>query len=178
MDIVDKIDACAINPWRNIDKRDPRIAEFILIHRNEVGRTPEELAHFFAYEDKSTGGRFPYHFFIEQSGTVSQCAPLSVATPGALGANRSSIQIVLDGDFRKKAPTDAQAASLHALCALILDWKPTLKIQGHTDVKGRSKDPNKVCPGKFLPTSTLRIELEELREKDAKDTLKGMGVKF
>lgn len=176
--VIDKTAECALNPWRNIDGRDPRIAEFILIHRNEVASTPEALADFFVNPKNGTGGRFPYHFFINKAGEVFQCAPLSVATPGARGANRSSIQIVLDGDFRKVPPTPEQSASLDVLCGDLLRWKPSLKVQGHTDVANRSADPKKVCPGVKLPTGPLRIAVLERLERDAKDGLRSSGVKF
>jgi N-acetyl-anhydromuramyl-L-alanine amidase AmpD len=179
LQIVNKIAECAINPWRNIDKRDERIAELILVHRNDVARTPEAMAEFFAKEPKWTGGRFPYHFFIAKDGVVSQCAPLSIKTPGALSAaNRISIQITVDGDFRKSKPSAEQWESLIQLCAMLRQWKPTLKLEGHTEAPGRSSDPKKVCPGDKLSMPALRLAVLDATERANKERLRANGVRI
>jgi hypothetical protein len=175
---VNKTQECEINEWRAIDKRDPRIAELILVHRIDIGSTPEQVAEFFAYKDKSTGGRMPYHFFVSKDGVVSQCVPLSIIAPGAKAANRAGIQVALDGDFRLHPPAPAQLDSLHELVVALLKWKPSLKVEGHMDGAGRSEDPNKVCPGKLLVTQGLRTAALEAIELEQKLKLREMGMRF
>lgn len=177
LDIINKIPECSVLPWRAKDKRDERLATHFLVHRNDVGRTPEDVMDFFTHKDKSTGGRFPYHYFIGRDGTVYQTASLTIATPGAAGANRISIQACLDGDFRKHKPSEAQWESLIKLTALHWLWKPSLFVEGHTERPGRSADPKKVCPGDKLSLPALRLAALEVYERESKARLRLAGVR-
>lgn len=156
-------------------KRDLAVITHIVIHRIDVGRSPVALAEFFS-DSKETGGRFPYHFFVDQKGEQFQCMPLTLVAPAAKKLNNYSVQIAVDGDFRKKKPTLEQYANVIDLCAQLLDSLPRtdVVIIGHTDEAGASENPNKICPGKFLDTKALQLaakdEAKKLRLKRLKSS--------
>lgn len=107
-----------------------------------------------------TGGQFPYHYHIDEAGVVAQCLPLTASSPGAIGVNYRSIHIVVQGDFRKRAPTPAQAQALAAICAALSMVPQTPpEILGHTETEGTSKDVSKICPGKYLDLPALRRDV-------------------
>jgi hypothetical protein len=178
MDFKDRIRDCELRDWRDKDKRDPRIVELIVLHRIENSENILDLAKLFSDPAIGTGGRFPYHFIIDSRGVVHQCVPLGIASPGAGTANRAGIQVALYGDFRKRPPTPAQLAACVELCAAFVQWKPSLKIEGHTDKAGRSSDPKKVCPGKYLEPASVKLSVADRVERLAKLGLTEKGLRF
>ncbi len=176
--IVNKIDECEAfgpGPWREIDKRDTGVCEFIVLHRIEDD-SPEVLAKFFSDPQWNTGRRFPYHFVISSSGVVAQCVPLSVKAPGAKKLNPAGIQVALGGDFRKKPPTVAQALAVADLVTELLSWKPTLRVVGHTDSAGASNDPKKICPGKHLVAANVKLAAGVNLDKQRARRLEQLGI--
>ena len=159
---VDAISKCAEFCPLPSAKRDLSVITHIVVHRIDVGRSPEALADFFS-DSKDTGGRFPYHFFIAADGVVHQCVPLLRVAPAAKKLNSYSVQIAVDGDFRKKKPTLAQYGVLVSFIADLLAKLPRNDVQiiGHTDEAGASNDPGKICPGKFLDTKALTLAVKD-----------------
>jgi N-acetyl-anhydromuramyl-L-alanine amidase AmpD len=176
--VVNKIDECEAfgpGPWREIDKRNPDVCEFVVLHRIQDG-SPEFLAEFFSDPQWKTGRRMPYHFVISSSGVVSQCVSLSIKAPGAIKLNPAGIQVALEGDFRKKAPSVAQALAVADLVTELLSWKPTLRVVGHTDSAGASNDANKICPGKHLVPANVKLAATALLDKQRAARLLKLGI--
>jgi len=191
MRIVDKIDECEINPWRSQDRRNLGLVQLVLIHRigpalpegsSNLVTSGSEIAEFFTDIQYKTGGRMPYGFVITPDGTIEQCAPLSIITPGAKGLNNVAINIAVIGDFRREAPSVKQGLALNELCVDLNRWivlKGTSpKIEGHTEKPGRSGDSNKSCPGKHLVVAGLRSNVRSVLEDDARAKLQGRGIVF
>ncbi len=167
----------ATQPWRGIDKRDPRVCDLVVLHRiKNVDLV--ELCKLFADRATGTGGRFPYHFLIWKNGAVDQCVPLSIEAPGAGVANETGIQVALAGDFRKAPPTPEQFEALHTLCSDLVRWKPKLRLVGHTEDKARTADDKKICPGEHLVPLAVGLEVARRLEHQAKSVMKVKGVRF
>lgn len=112
-----------------------------------------------------------YHFFIEESGTITQTRDLNEVGAHAVNcghackadvsgfeysqANWRTIGICLAGDFTKHEPTEKQIVALHTLI-IDLQWNygiPNTKIYLHSQLKPTS------CPGVNL---TALVEKEHL----------------
>lgn len=148
-------------------RRDSSIANIQVVHRLGIDKlisidgivgegTPVEVARCFQkHREYKTDELMPYHFLVRKDGRVQQCLPLDLIGNGARRLNRNGLHIGVEGDFRTNKPTPQQAFSLTALCvALYLNGAKI--ITGHTEQRGCSADPDKVCPGKHLSTDGLR----------------------
>lgn len=165
--------------------------KYIVIHRT-LGETVEESLAEFRKTEKFdagwyTGGLYPYHFFVDPVRVVTQCLPISRIGPAALRTlNETGIHVAAAGDFRKRPPTPAQEAALTALVAsLSTCYNDALDIIGHTEradlaALKNSKDPSKVCPGKFLDIVKLRMAVygdpSNLCELAPSDGLRRAGI--
>jgi hypothetical protein len=151
--------------------RQRRDIEALVVHRIEVsqedalfGDTPAEVARFFLEHPmgvKATGGVMPYPLLIAASGVVTQTVPLLRVTPHARAHNPRSLGVGLIGDFRQRPPPAPQRQALVELCAellMALSLVPAA-IVGHDELAGGSVDPDKECPGRFLPLEPLRIDV-------------------
>jgi len=176
MVILDKTDVCNIEPPRG--KRDPRIANIIVLHRIKgCGNNAEEIARwFYDHPDEGkTGRRMPYHFVVLPDGTVEQAVKLRFEAPGALRLNKNGIQLAVLGDFRKETPTSEQLNAVQELCSLIVRWN-NASITGHTDTPGASSNQNKLCPGKHLSASWVNVHVKEYLSNEAKTILLKQGI--
>jgi len=102
---------------------------------------------------RHTGWRRPYHLLIlaDRDATVEQLIPLSCRGTHAKDYNYKSWGVALVGNSDQRPPSRAQYDRLVDTIALLSQYKDGLKIAGHTDLPGASGDPNKRCPGRFLP---------------------------
>lgn len=130
----------------------------LVIHRNALSDDPIAMAQRFRDPSLKTGGAFPYHFLVLDNETVYQCLPLTKIGEAASGLNTSGIQVCGIGDFRKSPPSSKQYNAMVDLCALLSGAANV--IVGHTELKGHSHDPNKVCPGKHLDLNKFRADVE------------------
>ena len=76
----------------------------------------------------------------------------------------TTIGVALIGDFRQRPPTEAQRLAAVRLCADLaqeLMLKPEA-IVGHDELKEGSSDPDKECPGRYLPLPELRDEVRRI----------------
>ena len=67
--------------------------DMIIIHRNSMGETPEEIRKALLRDPETRryiGYKFPYHFVVTPEGTVYQTLPLDVVAPHAKGYNTRS----------------------------------------------------------------------------------------
>jgi hypothetical protein len=139
----------------------PEVTNRVVVHRTGVSHSVLGIAQFYRDNPQYTGGKFPYHFVIYDSGKIIQCVELGYVAPGAFKLNRTGIQVACHGDFRYKPPTPKQGLALIELCVLLCEWVGDVRITGHTEVKGTSADADKVCPGAHLPMDNLRRLVEE-----------------
>ena len=164
--IVNEIQTATVHvPYTDVMLR-TEVPAWVFIHRDSVGPDVQSLAKFFADNPKYTGGRFPYTFVIYPGGQVSQCVSLKYRTADALAASRTGVSVCLLGDFRRSPPTRAQQIAAADLCTALLRRYPTTMldashVRGHTEESGRSKDPLKQCPGRYLNMSLLREDIAD-----------------
>ena len=170
------------------DDGKPRSRKFetvdkLIIHRigESLGTTGEEIAEAFRDTSKwaagsYTGGEMPYHFIIRKDGTIDQCLTLGDHAPHARRWNASGLAVALIGDFRKHAPTPEQWDALKRFCGLWVLYG--LKLYGHTELPGGSKDPSKSCPGNMLDMDELRREAEAHAAELARTAVEWAGVSF
>jgi hypothetical protein len=153
------------------DKRCATNIDRIIVHRIEVsqedptfGDHPAEVIRFFATHpigQKATGGKMPYPLLVDPSGVITQCLPLGVVSMHARKFNQRSIGVALVGDFRTRAPSAAQRQTLVWLGAHLLHrlQLPVEAVCGHDGLDGGSTDPDKECPGRYLPMASLRADI-------------------
>ncbi len=105
-----------------------------------------------------TGGKVPYHFFIDAEGGCYQLLPLAVIGPGAYGINKQSVHIAVSGDFRAHSPTMDQIWTTVCLCEKMQLALGPKEIRGHTEF-GVQSLRNKKCPGELFPLDKIRDEV-------------------
>lgn len=149
----------------------------VIVHRIAVSQedptyqdTPAEVIRFFATHPigrQATGGTMPYPLLVDHRGQVSQCAPLSVITMHARQYNARAIGVGLLGDFRHAAPTSAQRRALIYVGAYLLAHLQLSvdALCAHDGLTGASADPDKECPGRFLPMEPLRVDVAEVLQR-------------
>ncbi len=176
------------NVINQCDDGKPRSRKFetvdkLIVHRigESLGTTGEEIAEAFRNTSKwaagsYTGGEIPYHFIVRTDGTIDQCLTLGDHAPHARRWNASGLAVALIGDFRSIAPTPEQWDALTRFCGLWVLYG--LKLYGHDELPGGSKDPSKACPGVMLNMDTLRIEAEATAAEYAKTAVEWSGVSF
>lgn len=142
--------------------RDLKRIDHIVLHRNEVGADAVSIARAFAERDDIktiTGGQSPYHFVVQQDGTVEQALPLSVVGAHVHGYNTPSVGIVCVGDFRTHKPAYVQWLAAAQLAQVLCD-KLNVKVE---NVKGHDEYPDvkqyKECPGHLFDMNLFRNEL-------------------
>ena len=99
-----------------------------------------------------------YHYVIHKNGLIERGRPRDMVGAHTYNYNKSSIGIVLDGNFEDSMPTDAQierAAILVAALSHIYNICPDdNNLLGHRDLNST------LCPGK-----NLYIQLPQVRDK-------------
>jgi len=165
--VVNQIPVCWDGNGRQL-KRD-RIRHLIL-HRCSLSQFVEEanpfpiddslldgpgLASRFKNRKLGTGGRVPYQIIIGRSGRVEQLLPLSIQGAHARIHNPTSIGVAVIGRTDRHEATEVQYDSLVEVCRLFLAV-PGIDLAAHDALAGASGDPNKSCPGKYLPLGPLR----------------------
>ncbi len=160
-------------------RRKLKYISYLVIHRTmdlpikEIAEAYQDMTEFAA--GSYTGGTFPYHFLLEKGGQICQCLPLTFIGLASGKLNKSGIQVALAGDLRKAPPTPKQAESLVSLCRELRKAFP-VEVVGHTEKKGTSKDPNKVCPGSRLDLVALRVTSEPTNDHIPYDLLYHSGI--
>jgi hypothetical protein len=104
---------------------------------------------------KPAWGDVPYHFYIDVSGRIGEGRDISFAGDATTSFdNDDRIQIVVEGDFEREQPTQAELDSLRQLVVWLAAKYAILPeyISGHGDHDQTD------CPGK-----NIRPFLEELR---------------
>jgi hypothetical protein len=168
-------------PWapgfETLGERQLGEVDGLVVHRIEVsqedatfGDEPREIARFFREHPigrQATGGGMPYPLLISAAGTITQLVPLGRVTPHAKAHNQSTIGVAAIGDFRRSPPSSAQLGSLVGVCCSLLRQfgLPVDRLAGHDELAQASADPNKECPGRFLPMPGLRAQVAAALER-------------
>lgn len=147
----------------------------ILIHHTAVRQQPKlslekKLQNLQAFSQKqgaledgrqkAAWGDVPYHFYIDVSGRIGEGRSLKFAGDTNTKYDTiNRIQIVVEGNFEREQPSDAQLKSLRETVIWLAQTHkvPPTKISAHNDHAQTS------CPGK-----NLKPVLSELRDAVAK----------
>jgi N-acetyl-anhydromuramyl-L-alanine amidase AmpD len=157
--IIDKTKECTKN-WPNKRRHRRRKLDnvsMLVIHRSHLEHDAVSTSKRFDDHALGTGGKMPYHFFIDDNGNVTQCLPIDRLGPGAMGVNSVAIHIAIHGDLRRVAIKPGQARALGNLVRDLCSWMGHATVWGHTELANASSDPLKECPGR-------RMSMEGLRE--------------
>ena len=101
-------------------------------------------------------GDVPYHFYIDAAGRIGEGRDLAFAGDTNTRYDvKDRIQVVIEGDFEKETPSDAQIAAMRAVVAWLRAQHRIegAKVHGHDDLAQTD------CPGK-----SLKPFLAELRK--------------
>jgi N-acetylmuramoyl-L-alanine amidase len=175
--LVSFVQGAKTSPPRDLEK-----IKGIMIHRIDVGETGEDVVRAFNKTAKFaagsyTGGYVGYTFIIRRDGLVDQLRQLNQVTMHSIGYNHTYIGVAVVGDFNKHQPTPAQWDSLVELCYLLsLQIGPNWELHGHTELPGASRDPKKICPGKFLDLKKLEAEIRATTKRRIVEELTSQGV--
>ena len=91
-----------------------------------------------------------YNYYIDKSGLIYKGRPDLAQGAHALGKNKVSLGICLEGNFEEEYPTKEQIESLEEL-SIFLCLKYDIKgILGHKEVR------ETLCPGKNFPLDEIR----------------------
>lgn len=124
-----------------------------------------------------------YAFGINDNGDILQGYELTDLTYHVGNYNRSSLGIVLAGDFRFEEPTPEQWAALYWLLDHLKALLPDAEIVGHSEVPGYSWKP---CPSLDMeqirknaaaPKEDIEIKLEGVKQMVLRKGDKGPDVK-
>ena len=149
------IDATAHQKHRN---RHLSRVKYQIWHRSHLGPefydgTPESYIDFWSNKKYGTGGRVPYHYLIKKDGLIWHLIPHDKIGPAASPKNTVSINVAIERDMRKFAPTRAQWRSAKFL-ARNLFIGGAVAVGGHSEIAPK-KDGSE-CPGKKLDLAQLR----------------------
>jgi len=168
--VIDKTPICFDG---NGYKLAPANVTTVVIHRLSLAFKAEEnpypisddqldgpaVANTFKNKKMGTGGRCPYHFLIRKDldATVEQMLPLGIMGTHALSKwNQQSFAVAMAGNTDTRECNKKQYDRLVELCRVLCWVNGGLDLKGHDELVGGSKNPNKRCPGKYLPMNTLR----------------------
>jgi N-acetylmuramoyl-L-alanine amidase len=144
-------------PKHPTEKYDPRplgVIKHIVVHHS-LTKSGSAEAYAKFHIDKNGWPGIGYHFHIGKDGIVDWTNDLETISYHVGKSNRTSVGIVLTGDFRVEKPTEAQMISLIALIRYLQKLLniPTTNVKGHSEMPGYSW---KQCPC---------IDMNDLRKK-------------
>jgi hypothetical protein len=141
--------------WRQYDEPLDQILRTIVVHHSALplSEGPREIQrmHF----EGQRRADIAYHFLIDDAGEIFEGRDIRVRGAHVGGYNTGSVGICLLGNFETSAPSDAQRASLFALCRALKDAYGCTHLAGHNDFPNQATR----CPGANL--SPLRPELAQ-----------------
>jgi hypothetical protein len=175
--IRDRTEECRDRSYQAID---PARLAALVIHRislEALGIPDEHLdgpAMCAAFQDPRkvggyTGNENPYAALVRcPEGVIDQCTPLLEVGKHAAAWNERAIGVAVAGDFRKRQPHDRQWHNA-VLLAAVLSQAFDLRIVGHDELAGGSRDPDKRCPGPLWPMDRFRVQVREVIKNNRGD---------
>ena len=105
-----------------------------------------------SHKNKGWGG-IGYHYYIRKDGTIYKGRPEEAVGAHAIGKNRDSIGICLEGNFENTKPTEKQINSLVKLSTDMIIKYNLDSTLGHKDVY------NTLCPGKNFSSDSVNEKI-------------------
>lgn len=142
------------HPTKKYSTRSLGIIKHIVVHHSLTKSGSAEAYARYHVETNGWPG-IGYHFHIAKDGSVDWTNSLETISYHVGNSNKTSVGIVLTGDFRVEKPTVAQMNSLIALIRYLQKLLniPTTNVKGHSEMPGYSW---KQCPC---------IDMNDLRKK-------------
>jgi N-acetylmuramoyl-L-alanine amidase len=154
------------HPSKRYSTRSLGVIKHIVVHHS---LTKSGSAEAYANYHVNTNGwpGIGYHFHIAKDGSVDWTNSLETISYHVGNSNRTSVGIVLTGDFRTEKPT---AAQMHSLVLLIQYLQkllniPTSNVKGHSEMPGYSW---KECP--CINMNQLRKDVDSKYEGNKTST--------
>lgn len=186
-----------VNDGRSEDRKEP--PRLVVVHRiwfdfwpldKEVNAI--EIYQEFLFNEevaKVTGGELPYSVLVDRNGECWQGLSVNDVGKHAKRWNTPAIGVGVIGDFRQQSPTRAQYTALADFLAELLpsigrmphEWvlergQNVQALSGHDELPDGSSDPNKKCPGRFLPMAQLRDDVARIIQAQAGQRLSALGL--
>jgi N-acetylmuramoyl-L-alanine amidase len=142
------------HPTEKYDTRSLRTIKHIVVHHSLTKSGSAEAYAEFHVDTNGWPG-IGYHFHIAKDGSVDWTNSLETISYHVGNSNKTSVGIVLTGDFRVEKPTEAQIKSLITLIRYLQKLLniPITNVKGHSEMPGYSW---KECPC---------IDMNDLRKK-------------
>jgi hypothetical protein len=160
MMVVDRIEACADGRIRPVDPHQRRV---VIVHRTGMGADAAAVSRAFQSHPEAgaaTGYQMPYTIVIRRDGVAEQALRIGDAGPHARAWNLTGIGVAVVGDPRHEPLPPVQYTSLVAVCATLAGWLGgAVTVRGHDELRRASGDPQKQCPGEYLPMQRLREDV-------------------
>ena len=133
---------------------------WLVVHRNTARPDLDSLAEFFRTDEVWGLPTFPYHFWIDRDGHVSQIHDPNTISPHARGLNSKGIGVAIQADGRVEPPTEAQYKALADVYAWFLEQYPNGRLIRHSE--------SKPCPGPYFRLNHPLLKSVERRMIDAR----------
>lgn len=135
-------------------------ADLVIHHTASKTISPEAINEMHI---KESWGGIGYHFYIRKDGAIYRGRPENAIGAHAIGRNKNSIGICLEGNFEDEAPTEEQKKSLVKLSTDMIIKYNLGGILGHGDVY------DTLCPGKNFPMEEIENRVIEEQVKMVND---------
>lgn len=119
-------------------------------HTASVQISPEKINEMHSNKGWSGIG---YHYYIRKDGTIYNGRPEDAVGAHAIGKNKDSIGICLEGNFEQEKLTKAQEDALVSLSIEMILKYNIKDSMGHKDVYST------LCPGKNFPMESIKKEI-------------------
>ena len=142
--------------WNGTLEEGNKPTDLVFHHTASKTIAPEDINKMHIQEG---WGGIGYHFYIRKDGTIYRGRPENTIGAHAIGRNKNSIGICLEGNFENEVPTEEQKNSLVKVSTDMIIKYNLEGIIGHRDVF------ETLCPGKNFP-------MEEIKNKVLEEQLK------
>jgi len=146
--------------WNGTLETGNKPKDLIFHHTASKKISPEEIN--VMHKEEGWGG-IGYHFYIRKDGTIYRGRPENTIGAHAIGRNKDSIGICLEGNFELENLTEGQEKSLVKLSTDMIIKYNLEGILGHKDVY------ETLCPGKNFPMEEIKNNVLEEQLKMVND---------
>lgn len=146
--------------WSGTLEEGNKPTDLVFHHTASKTLAPEDINNMHIQEG---WGGIGYHFYIRKDGTIYRGRPENIVGAHAIGRNRNSIGICLEGNFETEDPTEEQKNSLVKISTDMIIKYNLEGILGHRDVY------ETLCPGKNFPMEEIKNRVLEEQLKMVND---------